>query len=120
MMPHTWRFICAVAGHWVSLMTGGILALALVLYERITGADVPLSVYWAIAAFTVFAWTFLAWRDEYLGREQAEKQLHDREKRRTIRTELAKLMSDGQALLKGYDTSQRPAPQQVDQWASRV
>ena len=82
-------------------MTGGILALALVLYERITGADVPLSVYWATAAFTVFASTFLAWRDEYLGREQAEKQLHDREKRRTIRTELAKLMSDGQALLKG-------------------
>jgi hypothetical protein len=25
-----WRFICAVVKHWVSLMTGGILALALV------------------------------------------------------------------------------------------
>jgi hypothetical protein len=119
-MPHTWHFICAVAGHWVSLMTGGIIALALVLYERISGAEVLLSIYWAIAAFTVFAATFLAWRDEYLGRERAEKQIKDREKRRTIRVELAKLMSEGQELERGYDKQQRPTGEEVNQWADRV
>jgi hypothetical protein len=115
-----WRFICAVVKHWVSLMTGGILALALVLYERTTGADVPLSVYWVIAAFTVVAATFLAWWDEYLGRERAAKQLDDRESRRRIRTELATLMSDGQTLVDRYDKAQRPTEQEVLQWADSV
>src|SRR5436305_71328 len=33
------RFVKALFGHWVSLMTGGSIALALVLYERIAGAE---------------------------------------------------------------------------------
>jgi len=101
-----WRFVCAVGGHWVSLMTGGLIALALVLYERNAGNEVALPVYWAIAAFTVLAATFLAWRDQYQSREQAErereqaeKQLDKRETRHRIRSELANLMTAGQTLV---------------------
>jgi hypothetical protein len=111
-------------GHWVSLMTGGAIALALVLYERITGADVAPSIYWAIAAFTVLAATFKAWQEEYVGRQTVQEQvnqgLNDREKRLTIRVELAKLMSEGQALEQGYDSGRRPTEEQAKQWAARV
>jgi hypothetical protein len=114
------RFVGAVFGHWVSLMTGGAIALALVLYERITGGEVALSIYWAIAAFTVLAATFMAWRDEYVARDAAQKRLDEREKRRTVRLELARLMSEGQALEQGYDRGRRPTEEQAQQWATRV
>src|SRR5438552_4008429 len=114
------RFVGAVFGQWVSLMTGGAIALALVLYERATGAEVALSSYWGIAAFTVLAATFMAWRDEYVGRETVQKQLDDREKRRTTRLELANLMSEGQTLEQGYDLGRRPTEEQAQQWATRV
>jgi hypothetical protein len=122
-----WRFICAVFRHWVSLMTGGAIALGLVLYERIRGAEVALSIYWAIAAFTVVAATFMAWREEYVGRDAVQKQLNtlnkvldDKEKRRTIRLELANLMSEGQVLERGFDRGQRPTEEQAQQWATSV
>jgi hypothetical protein len=120
MMPPLLRFVGALFRHWVSLMTGGIIALALVLYERITGKEVPLSAYWAVATFTVVAASFLAWREEYLGHEQVKKQLDDREMRRTIRIELGNLMSEGQELVQGYDRGQRPTAEQADNWAERV
>ena len=116
-----WRFICAVFRHWVSLMTGGAIVLALVLYERITGTEVALSIYWAIAAFTVLAATFMAWRDEHVGRETVQKQLDDREKRRAIRLELANLMSEGQVLVQSFGSLRgRPTEEQAQQWAERV
>jgi hypothetical protein len=122
-----WRFIGAVIAHWVSLMTGGAIALALVLYERTSGTEVALSVYWAIAAFTVVAATFFAWRDEYVDRDTVQKQLDslknqfdDREKRRKARLELANLMSEGQALEQGYDRGLRPSEEEAQQWATRV
>ena len=116
-----WRFFWAVVRHWVSLMTGGAIALALLLYERITSAEVALSIYWAIAAFTVLAATFMAWRDEHGVRETLQKQLDDRKKRRETRLELAKLMSGGQALEQAFVSLKgRPTEEQVQQWALSV
>ena len=57
-------FIRAVLRHWLALMGGGAIMVALGLFERFSGKNVPLWVYVCVLVFFVFFACYLAWRDE--------------------------------------------------------
>ncbi len=113
-------FIRRVLGHWVSLMTGELIVLLLVLYERISKTVVPISVYVVIAAFTLFVAAYMAWKDEYLAKGVAQQKLDDRQKRKAIREQLANLMRLGSDMVDGYDIGNRPTEAQAKEWAQDV
>lgn len=72
-MKEVWRFVRLVAQHWVTLMSGGIVMVAIAFYERRSGRDAPFYVF-LIIAFAFIVWAcFLAWRDEYRKRLTAEQ-----------------------------------------------
>jgi hypothetical protein len=56
-------FIRAVSRHWLTLMGGGAITVALGVFERFSGKNVPLWVYVSILIFFVFFACYLAWRD---------------------------------------------------------
>jgi hypothetical protein len=56
-------FLRAVGSHWTTLMSGGIITVALGLFERLSGKNVPLWLYIAVLIFFAFLACFLAWRD---------------------------------------------------------
>ena len=68
-------FLRAVLGHWVALMSGGIITVTLAVWERYKGYDVPGKLYAAIILFFVFLAGFLAWRDQYKRGEKLEERL---------------------------------------------
>jgi hypothetical protein len=64
-MSELWLFLCAVASHWVVLMTGGVITAALTAFQY--WREKPFSWRfhkWVIGMFMAVA-CFLAWRDEY-------------------------------------------------------
>lgn len=62
------EFIMAVAYHWSSLVTGGLIIGILSIWQG-TGHPVPHSVYWVIAVISLFVAFFKAWRDERSAKE---------------------------------------------------
>ena len=58
-------FLRAVKEHWLTLMSGGVITVALGIVERLSGKNVPLWAYAIIVlAFVVLA-CYLAFRDEH-------------------------------------------------------
>lgn len=57
-------FLWAVKDHWITLMSGGFITVALALYERWSRASVPTWIYVAILVFFALWACYLAWRDE--------------------------------------------------------
>ena len=58
-------FLRAVKEHWLTLMSGGVITVALGIIERLSGKNVPLWAYAIIVlAFVVLA-CYLAFRDEH-------------------------------------------------------
>jgi hypothetical protein len=68
MFRDTLEFILAVARHWSTLMTGGIIIGALDLWQN-TGHSVPPFLYWSVAIVALFVAFFRAWRDEHQAKE---------------------------------------------------
>jgi len=60
-------------------MSGGVVTVALNMFERLSGKDIPLWVYACILIFFLFLACYLAWRDERT--KVAELDNKDRRKR---------------------------------------
>lgn len=59
-------FIRAIINHWLVLMSGGIITVALGVFERFSGRNIPLWGYVTILASFVFLASFLAWREKVM------------------------------------------------------
>jgi hypothetical protein len=57
-------FLRAVKGHWLTLMSGGVITVALGIFERLSGKNLPLWVYAVIVLSFVVIASYLAFRDE--------------------------------------------------------
>jgi len=60
---NVFAFIRAVSHHWLTLMGGGAITVALGVFERFSGKNVPLWVYVTVLILFVFFACYLAWRD---------------------------------------------------------
>src|SRR5215467_9671808 len=60
------EFIRELAKRWPEIATGGVIVLAWLTYEKITGRPVSMRVFVAILATALFFAAFGAWRDQYL------------------------------------------------------
>ena len=57
-------FARAIFSHWLTLMSGGIIIVAVGVYERATGANVSWSIYLTLICVLIVISSFLAWRDK--------------------------------------------------------
>lgn len=58
-----WAFTRAVGNHWTTLMSGGVITVALGICERLSGKAVSLWVYGGTLIFFTVLACYLAWRD---------------------------------------------------------
>jgi len=79
-----WSFLKAIKVHWITLMSGGAITVAVALYERWSRQNVPTWIYVSILIVFLFWACYLAWRDERHRRMNAEQHLTDeRDNRRS-------------------------------------
>jgi hypothetical protein len=72
VMPHLiWLFVCAVASHWLVLMSG-VGSVALAVYQRIKGST---DWFWPLAVAFLFIGFFLAWNDQFERAESLQAQI---------------------------------------------
>jgi len=76
-------FMRAVGKHWVALMSGGLITVALGLFERFSGKSVPLWAYAAVIVFFAFLACYLAWKDTLVKAEVRIAELTDKVTRLT-------------------------------------
>lgn len=72
-MSSFWNFLRAVARHWASLVTGGIIIGAISIWQG-TGHSAPPNAYWAIALGALLISVFKTWNDERTAKEKAQLQ----------------------------------------------
>jgi hypothetical protein len=70
-----WQYIRAVTTHWVALMSGGAIIVALGLLERFSGRTVPTYVYVGVLILFIFIACYQAWRTERKRRIESESML---------------------------------------------
>jgi len=70
-----WSFLKAIKNHWITLMSGGAITVAVALYERWSRQNIPTWIYVSILIFFLFCACYLAWRDEQRRRMKAEQHL---------------------------------------------
>ena len=63
--PSLPNFIRAVLSHWVGLMSGGVIVVAVGVWERLAGRNVPLHVYLILVLLFIILACFLAWKDAH-------------------------------------------------------
>jgi hypothetical protein len=93
--PHNtsvWAFIRAVGRHWTTLMSGGVVTVALGILERFSGKNVPLLVYGFILVLFALMACYLAWRDSQ--KDRATLPDTDRKRREMIAERLAQLIKE--------------------------
>lgn len=88
-----WQFVRALGRHWITLMGGGAITVALGVFERLSGRNVPLWIYVVIILSFIFWACYLAWRD----RKRSETGLSTRvaELEERARPKLEILYNDG-------------------------
>lgn len=57
-------FLWAVKGHWVTLVSGCTVIVLVGIVEKVSGKNIPLSVYFILLALLFCSACYLAWRDE--------------------------------------------------------
>lgn len=57
-------FVRAIFSHWLTLMSGGLIIVAVGIYERATSRNVSWSIYVALICVLIVVSSFLAWRDK--------------------------------------------------------
>jgi cell division protein FtsB len=65
MLHEFWLFVVNVACRYPPLVTGGVIALVIMLYERIRKKVVPRKIFLAVMGSALFLSCFLAWHDEH-------------------------------------------------------
>lgn len=63
-MRDFWEYLKALSKHWLSLVTGAVASLALLLWGVFEGTELPRRAFWVAAVAGVFLSAFFAWRDE--------------------------------------------------------
>lgn len=56
-------FVRAIFSQWLTLMSGGVIIVAVGIYERVAGGNVSWSIYLSLICALVVIASFLAWRD---------------------------------------------------------
>jgi hypothetical protein len=75
------RFIYTILSYWQAYATGGVIAMAVGLYERLTEKHLSKRVYAGLFVFTfLFAAFFLAWRDEHKAVENLKLEVEQTKK----------------------------------------
>jgi hypothetical protein len=131
-------FAQAVGHHWITLMGGGVITVAVGVFERVSGKNVPLWVYGCILVFFAFLACYLAWRDERRAREeqfttyQSEKSRQDdlirklenqesqKARRRHLRERLGELLIEGDQISWGMVSQRSGVHSQHIQWITKV
>lgn len=70
-----WTFMREAASHWVALMSGGVVTVALGVFERLSGRNVPLWTYLSVLAFFLLLSFYLAWRDSRKAMSRLQSEL---------------------------------------------
>jgi glucose-6-phosphate-specific signal transduction histidine kinase len=68
-MTLIWPFVGNVVAHWLSLLTGGIIAFAMLFYERYSKKSISWRRFRAIMALAVSLSCFQAWSDVHRNSE---------------------------------------------------
>lgn len=89
-----WWFIKAIGSHWVTLMNGCLVTVALNVFERLSGRNVPLWVYVAALIGFVFWGCCLAWRDRKRSEARLGKRIAELEE--SVRPKLEILYNNGE------------------------
>ena len=95
-------FLVNVVQHWQSLLTGGLIAMAVFIYEHKKGKSVPWRVLVGIMGLCLFISCYLAWHDEHQNSE-------------ALKRDKAKLTSDKGALEARVDEKQNQINQLLSQ-----
>jgi hypothetical protein len=61
--PNLLGFLRAVGSHWVSLMSGSFITVALGMYAYFSGQNIPRGIYIPVLVFFVILACYLAWKD---------------------------------------------------------
>jgi hypothetical protein len=72
------QFIKAVFSHTIVLLSGGLIIVSLGLFERFSGANVPLWIYVCVLASIVCYACFLEWKSEHKKSLGAETRLEQK------------------------------------------
>lgn len=93
MANELWLFFLNVIAHWQALLTGGLLALAILIYEHRNGKNVSWRFLLSLMGMALFVSCFLAWHDEHHNSEVLE---HDKSKLTGQRDALQAKLDDKQ------------------------
>ena len=120
------QYLSACFRHWGPLLTGGIaLVLSLVL-ERVFKEQPPQWLWVTIIIASFFIASFLAWREMKQDKDALAAKFDSREKRKLIREELGKFMSEGTGIQVQCETRIPPTPNdqtlymQFAQWDQKI
>lgn len=69
MISEFWMFVFNTLAHWLSLLTGGIIALSIFLVEHYKNKSISWRALLLIMGTSLFISSFLAWRDEHQNSE---------------------------------------------------
>jgi hypothetical protein len=58
-------FARAIFSHWLTLMSGGVIIVAVGIFERVTSRNVSWSIYVTLICVLIVVSSFLAWRDKH-------------------------------------------------------
>jgi hypothetical protein len=112
---HLFTFLSAALSHWITLMSGGLITVALGIFERVTGRNIPLWVYVGIITGFAFSGCYLAWRDERIKKNAIIQQLEheiaelkdrkeEKARRRFLRERLGEFLDEGEKIRWGLLT----------------
>ena len=82
------RFLQDVGSHWVELMSGGLVTVALGFIERLSGRNFPLYVYLCVVFFFILLACFRAWRDAQKRMLEGQRELEVERANPEIRGEI--------------------------------
>lgn len=89
-----WWFIKAIGSHWVTLMSGGLVTVALGVFAGLSGRNVPRWVYVTELIGFVFWGCYLAWRDRKRNEARLGEKIAELEER--VRPKLEILYNNGE------------------------
>jgi len=67
MAGDAWEFAKAVASHWGSWLTGGLIIAAIWVYEHFKGESLPWGFAVVVLGASFIIATFMAWREQHVG-----------------------------------------------------
>jgi hypothetical protein len=105
MLGDAWRFIIGVFGHWQGYVTGGSITALVLLYEKISGHDLPRRLYLGLFVAVFFPLScFFAWREQY----RIALLVDDKARQHEKADEYAPLLQSGRKIMVKWVDASRP------------